>query len=38
MPCLLEQQISDLQANVICRKLGFDQWIRIEATEFSAGI
>lgn len=35
---LLELRVSDDQADRICRKLNFDNWVRVEAVGFSGGI
>ncbi|XP_031124389.1 uncharacterized protein LOC116027103 [Ipomoea triloba] len=35
---LVEPKVSGSQANVICTKLGFSDWIRVEAVGFSGGI
>ncbi|XP_019160774.1 PREDICTED: uncharacterized protein LOC109157330 [Ipomoea nil] len=40
-PCILglfESKVSGVQANAICCKLGFSDWIRVEALGFSGGI
>ncbi|XP_019151953.1 PREDICTED: uncharacterized protein LOC109148673 [Ipomoea nil] len=36
--CLLETKVSGAQANDICCRLGFDEWLRVEAFGFSGGI
>ncbi|KAK4257184.1 hypothetical protein QN277_006806 [Acacia crassicarpa] len=36
--CLMEPRISGDRANMVCRKLGFSNWIRVESTGFSGGI
>ncbi|XP_031131984.1 uncharacterized protein LOC116033375 [Ipomoea triloba] len=36
--CILEPKISGNQANVICSKFGFEEWLRVEAVGFSGGI
>lgn len=35
---LLEPKISGSNADVVCNKLGFTDWIRVEALGFSGGI
>ncbi|XP_031116716.1 uncharacterized protein LOC116020380 [Ipomoea triloba] len=35
---LLEPRVSGSQADKICSKIGFDEWMRIEAVGFSGGI
>ena len=35
---LLQTRVSGTQANAICRKLGFDHWVRVEAFGSSGGI
>lgn len=35
---LFEPRISGDFANVVCRKIGFDNWIRVEAIGFNGGI
>lgn len=36
--CLFEPRVSGDHANKICMKIGFDNWVRVEATGFSGGI
>ncbi|KAK4265516.1 hypothetical protein QN277_026562 [Acacia crassicarpa] len=36
--CLLEPRISGVKADRVCRKLGFNHWIRVESTRFLGGI
>ncbi|KAK4269830.1 hypothetical protein QN277_022937 [Acacia crassicarpa] len=36
--CLLETRISGDRANKVCRKLGFNHWIRVESNGFIGGI
>ncbi|XP_019162021.1 PREDICTED: uncharacterized protein LOC109158590 [Ipomoea nil] len=35
---LVEPKVSGSQANAICTKFGFDEWVRVEAVGFSGGI
>ncbi|XP_031105341.1 uncharacterized protein LOC116010192 [Ipomoea triloba] len=35
---LVEPKVSGSQANVVCSKLGYSDWIRVEAVGFSGGI
>ena len=35
---LLEPKVSRSQADDVCQKLGFKEWIRVEAVGFSGGI
>lgn len=35
---LLETKVSGAKADSICNKLGFDDWVRVEALGFSGGI
>lgn len=35
---LLEPRTNGAQADSICRKLGFDTWVRVEAYGYSGGI
>lgn len=35
---LLEMKISGFKADDVCKKLGFDDWVRVEALRFSGGI
>lgn len=35
---LLEPRVSGVQADSICKKIGFDNWVRVEAVKFSGGI
>lgn len=35
---LLEPKVSGSNADVLCRRFGFDQWVRVEAVGFSGGI
>ena len=35
---LLETRVSGEKADTVCRKLGFDYWVRVEALGFSGGI
>ena len=35
---LVETRISEEDADKVCRSLGFDEWIRVEAVGFSGGI
>ena len=35
---LFEIKVSGVKADSICRKLGFDEWIRVEALGYSGGI
>ncbi|XP_031091106.1 uncharacterized protein LOC115996077 [Ipomoea triloba] len=36
--CLIEPKVLGSHANSICKKLGFDEWVRVEAVGFSGGI
>lgn len=35
---LLEPKSSGFKADEVCRKLGFEEWVRVEAIGFSGGI
>ena len=35
---LVETKTSGKQADSICKKIGFDYWVRVEAVGFSGGI
>lgn len=35
---LLEPKVSGEQADMICRKIGYDEWVRVEVVGFSGGI
>lgn len=35
---LLEPRVSGVHTDVICKKIGFDNWIRVEAVGFNGGI
>ncbi|XP_073045682.1 uncharacterized protein [Primulina eburnea] len=35
---LIEPRVSGYQADEICKKMGFENWLRVEATGFSGGI